>query len=151
MEAGRGDLLQKAQDAENMALQGNLPAGGQPGLPSGQPQPGVFEGGGPGAGGVPDLGALATAPNGAGAGAPPYGQVMGGTQQPGGTMPPGGMPLRTAAGRSTRRSDRRWQASTRFPTFSTAACPTRHSTARRCRAAAKSGGQEVDAEQRREG
>jgi hypothetical protein len=90
MEAGRGDLLQKAQDAEQLALGGTLPAGGGPG--NGQPQPGVFEGGGPGAGGVPDLGALATAPNGAGAGAPPYAAVMGGTQQPGGTMPPGGMP-----------------------------------------------------------
>jgi hypothetical protein len=93
MEAGRGDMLQKAQDAESLALGGQL---GQPGLPPGgppgqQPQPGVFEGGGPGAGGVPDLGALAAAPNGAGVGPPPYGQVIGGAQQPGGTMPPGGV------------------------------------------------------------
>lgn len=91
MEAGRGDLLAKAQDAENMALQGQLGTAGA--LPSGQPQPGVFEGGGPGAGGVPDLGALATAPNGAGASPPGYPQVIGGAQQPGGTLPPGGVPL----------------------------------------------------------
>jgi hypothetical protein len=89
MEAGRGDMLQKAQDAEQMALGGNLP---QPALPNGQPQPGVFEGGGAGAGGVPDLGALATAPNGAGASPPGYPQVVGGAQQPGGTMPAGGVP-----------------------------------------------------------
>jgi hypothetical protein len=90
MEAGRGDMLQKAQEMEQRALAGNLPQGA---LPSGQPQPGVFEGGAPGAGGVPDLGALATAPNGAGAGAPAYGQVIGGAQQPGGTLPPGGVPF----------------------------------------------------------
>jgi hypothetical protein len=88
MEAGRGDLLQKAQDAEQLALSGQVNAA----LPSGQPQPGVFEGGGPGAGGVPDLGALATAPNGAGASPPGYPQVVGGAQQPGGTLPPGGVP-----------------------------------------------------------
>jgi hypothetical protein len=41
---------------------------------------------------VPDLGALAAAPNGAGVGPPGYGQVIGGTQQPGGTLPPGGVP-----------------------------------------------------------
>jgi hypothetical protein len=90
MNAGRGDLLQKAQDAEQLALQGQL-GGGAPGLPPGgppgqQPQPGVFEGGGPGMGGVPDLGALAAAPNGAGVGPPPYGQVVAGAQQPGGGM-----------------------------------------------------------------
>jgi hypothetical protein len=89
MEAGRGDLLQKAQDAENMALGGTLPT---PALPPGAPQPGVFEGGGPGAGAVPDLAALAAAPNGAGVSPPGYPQVVGGAQQPGGTMPPGGVP-----------------------------------------------------------
>jgi hypothetical protein len=87
MEAGRGDLLQKAQDAEQLALSGQVNA--QPGLPAGggppgqQPQPGVFEGGGPGMGGVPDLGALAAAPNGAGANPPGYPQVMQGAQQAG--------------------------------------------------------------------
>jgi hypothetical protein len=85
MLAGRGDLLQKAQDAEQLAMQGQLP--GQPGLPGPgggmQPQPGVFEGGGPGAGAVPDLGALAAAPNGAGVAPPPYAQVVQGAQQPG--------------------------------------------------------------------
>jgi hypothetical protein len=90
MEAGRGDMLQKAQEMEQRALAGNLPAN-NPALPSGTPQPGVFEGGGPGAGGVPDLGALAAAPNGAGVGPPGYPQVIGGAQQPGGTMPPGGV------------------------------------------------------------
>ena len=94
MEAGRGDMLQKAQDAEQLALSGQLQAGLPPGGPPGQqPQPGVFEGGGPGAGGVPDLGALAAAPNGAGVGPPAYGQVIGGAQQPGGTLPPGGVPF----------------------------------------------------------
>ena len=89
MAAGRGDLLQKAQDAEQLALQGQVAAQGG----GGAPQPGVFEGGGPGAGAVPDLAALAAAPNGANAGAPPYGQVIAGGQQPGGTIPPGGVPL----------------------------------------------------------
>lgn len=81
MEAGRGDLLAKAQEAEQLATQGNLAAGLAPGGPPGQqPQPGVFEGGGPGLGGVPDLGALAAAPNGAGVGPPPYGAVIQGAQ-----------------------------------------------------------------------
>lgn len=93
MQAGRGDLLEKAQQAEQMAQQGSLPAG-QPSAP----QPGVFEGGGPGAGGVPDLGALAAAPNGTGVAPPPYGQVVAGAQQPGG-VPPGGLP---AAGETMR-------------------------------------------------
>jgi hypothetical protein len=84
MLAGRGDLLQKAQEAEDLA-QGQLGQGLGPGGPPGQqPQPGVFEGGGPGLGGVPDLGALAAAPGGAGAAPPPYGQVVAGAQQPGG-------------------------------------------------------------------
>jgi hypothetical protein len=89
MEAGRGDLLQKAQEAEQLALGGQL-GGAQTALPPGppgqQPQPGVFEGGGPGAGGVPDLGALAAAPNGSGVAPPPYQQVVQGAQQPGGGM-----------------------------------------------------------------
>jgi hypothetical protein len=86
MEAGRGDLLQKAQQAMARAQYGALSTPGLgPGGPAGQqPQPGVFEGGGPGLGGVPDLGALATAPNGAGAAPPPYGQVIAGAQQAGG-------------------------------------------------------------------
>jgi hypothetical protein len=88
MEAGRGDLLQKAQQAMARAQYGMMPDQGlAPGGPPGQqPQPGVFEGGGPGLGGVPDLGALATAPNGAGAAPPPYGQVIAGAQQPGGMV-----------------------------------------------------------------
>jgi hypothetical protein len=82
MLAGRGDMLQKAQQAMARAQFSNLP---QPGLgPSGppgqQPQPGVFEGGGPGLGGVPDMGALAAAPNGAGVAPPPYAQVIAGAQ-----------------------------------------------------------------------
>ena len=89
MSAGRGDLLQKGQEAEQLALQGQVSAAG----PGGAPQPGVFEGGQPGMGGMPDLAALAAAPNGAGAGAPPYGQVIAGGQQPGGTIPPGGVPM----------------------------------------------------------
>jgi hypothetical protein len=88
MEAGRGDMLQKAQEAEQLALNGQMGAAGAPGLPPGgppgaQPQPGVFEGGAPGAGGVPDLGALAAAPNGAGVSPPPYQQVVQGAQQGG--------------------------------------------------------------------
>lgn len=75
MSAGRGDLLQKAQDAEQLALEGQV---GQPALPPGQPSPGVFEGGGPGIPSVPDMGALAAAPNGAGVNPPPYQQVVNG-------------------------------------------------------------------------
>jgi len=75
MNAGRGDLLQKAQEAEQLALEGQM---GQPALPPGQPAPGVFEGGGPGIPSVPDLGALAAAPNGAGVNPPPYQQVVNG-------------------------------------------------------------------------
>ena len=86
MEAGRGDLLQKAQQAMARAQYGALPTPGlgPSGPPGQQPQPGVFEGGGPGLGGVPDMGALAMAPNGAGAAPPAYGQVVAGAQQPGG-------------------------------------------------------------------
>jgi hypothetical protein len=85
MEAGRGDLLQKAQEAEQLALQGTLATPGlAPGGPPGQqPQPGVFEGGGPGLGGVPDLGALAAAPNGAGVAPPPYPAVVQGARAAG--------------------------------------------------------------------
>ena len=98
MEAGRGDLLQKAQQAMARAQFGELPDQGlAPGGPGGQqPQPGVFEGGGPGLGGVPDLGALAAAPNGAGVAPPPYAAVVGGAA---GGVPPGGLP---AAGQSVR-------------------------------------------------
>jgi hypothetical protein len=80
MLAGRGDLLSKAGEAEQLAMQGQLPGMAPGGPPGQQPQPGVFEGGGPGLGGVPDLGALAAAPGGAGAGAPPYPQVIAGAQ-----------------------------------------------------------------------
>jgi len=91
MNAGRGDLLQKAQQAMQVAQQGQVAAAGMG--PGGTPAPGVFEGGGPGIGGVPDLAALAAAPNGAGVNPPPYGQVIAGGQQPGGVIPPGGVPL----------------------------------------------------------
>jgi hypothetical protein len=44
----------------------------------------VFEGGGPGGpSAVPDLAALAAAPNGTGVNPPPYNQVIAGAQQPG--------------------------------------------------------------------
>lgn len=91
MLAGRGDMLAKAGEAEQLAQQGSLPPGVPPGVAPGGaalPAPGVFEGGGPGAGGVPDLGALAQAPNGAGVGPPGYPAVVQGAQQPGG-MPMG--------------------------------------------------------------
>lgn len=86
--AGRGDMLEEAGQAMDLANNGQL---GQPGLPpgapnAGTPQPGVFEGGGPGAGGVPDLAALAQSPNGAGVAPPQYQQVVAGAQQPGGGM-----------------------------------------------------------------
>jgi hypothetical protein len=78
MQAGRGDLLQKAQDAEQLALSGQVQQGqGPPQLPGG-PGPGVFEGA---PGGVPDLAALSAAPNGAGVNAPPGQQVMAGAAQ----------------------------------------------------------------------
>jgi hypothetical protein len=91
MEAGRGDILAKAAQAEQLALGGALPAGGppgmpapaQPGLPNPAAAPGVFEGA---PGQVPDLGALAAAPNGRGVRPPPYQAVVGG--------PPGGPPPR---------------------------------------------------------
>ncbi|HET6316396.1 MAG TPA: hypothetical protein VFG86_08055 [Chloroflexota bacterium] len=87
MFAGRGDMLQKAQQAMARAQLGQVQQGLAPAGPAGQqPQPGVFEGGGPGLGGVPDLGALATAPNGAGAAPPAYNQVIQGAQQAGGGM-----------------------------------------------------------------
>lgn len=90
MQAGRGDILEKAQQAEQMALAGTVSQGLPPGGPPGQqPQPGVFEGGGPGMAGVPDLGALAAAPNGTGVAPPPYQQVIAGAQQPGGAPPAG--------------------------------------------------------------
>jgi hypothetical protein len=77
--AGRGDILAKAQEAEELAQQGVVP-----GAALGAPQPGVFEGGRPGLGAVPDLAALATAPNQAGANPPAYSQVVEGAQQAGG-------------------------------------------------------------------
>ena len=86
MLAGRGDMLAKAGEAEQLAQQGMMPPGMQ-----GPPQPGVFEGGGPGLGAVPDMGALAAAPNGAGVNPPQYGNVVAGAQQPGGMPPQGAM------------------------------------------------------------
>lgn len=83
MLAGRGDMLAKAGEAEQLAASGVIGAPGLPAGGTGAPAPGVFEGGGPGLGGVPDLGALAQSPNGAGVGPPPYGQVVTGAQQPG--------------------------------------------------------------------
>ena len=80
MFAGRGDILAKAQNAEQLALEGTLASNMQPGLaPGGQgtPAPGVFEG----QNAVPDMGALAAAPNGAGVNPPQYGQVIQGAQQ----------------------------------------------------------------------
>ena len=83
--AGRGDILGAAAQAQAMAaniqpVTGNMGPGGPYTVPAparpGAPAPGVFEGGGPGAGGVPDLAALATAPNGTGAMPPPGPQVM---------------------------------------------------------------------------
>jgi hypothetical protein len=74
--AGRGDILGSAAQAQELAAKGQLPGGG--GGPGGMatPAPGVFEGGAPGAGGIPDLGALAAAPGGAGVMPPPGPQVM---------------------------------------------------------------------------
>jgi len=80
MSAGRGDLLQKAQEAEQLAMEGQLGGGG---APMGALAPGVFEGGAPGGPQMPDLGALAAAPNGTGVQPPPYPQVIQGAQQPG--------------------------------------------------------------------
>jgi hypothetical protein len=80
MFAGRGDILAKAQDAEQLALEGQLANTMQPGLGPGgpgTPAPGVFEG----QNAVPDMGALAAAPNGAGVSPPQYGQVIQGAQQ----------------------------------------------------------------------
>jgi hypothetical protein len=76
--AGRGDILQSASQAEQIAQQGQLPgqAGGMA-----TPAPGVFEGGAPGAGGIPDLAALAQAPGGAGVAPPPGPAVMAGAAQ----------------------------------------------------------------------
>jgi len=93
--AGRGDILGAAAQAQTMAaniqpVTGNMGPGG-PYAPPKPMAPGVFEGGGPGAGGVPDLAALATAPNGTGAGAPPGPQVMQGAAQNIGAPGAGGM------------------------------------------------------------
>jgi len=87
MLAGRGDMLAKAGEAEQLATQGMAPGQAQPmaGMAT-QPQPGVFEGGGPGLGTVPDLGALAAAPGGVGVGAPAYPAVVAGARQTGGGL-----------------------------------------------------------------
>jgi hypothetical protein len=83
MNAGRGDILAKASQAEQLAMQGQVGGAGSGAGGMNTPAPGVFEGGAPGAGGVPDLGALAAAPNGAGVSPPPYEQVVQGAAQPG--------------------------------------------------------------------
>jgi len=85
MFAGRGDILQSASQAEQIAQQGTLPGGMV------TPAPGVFEGGAPGAGGIPDLAALAQAPNGAGVAPPPGPQVMQGAAQNVGAPGAGGV------------------------------------------------------------
>ena len=92
MEAGRGDMLQKAQDAEQLALSGQVQAGhrlrcrraaaarrvrGWRSWGGWRARPGR-------AGGRTER---------CGASPPPYGQVVGGAQQPGGTLPPGGVAL----------------------------------------------------------
>jgi hypothetical protein len=84
MNAGRGDMLQKAQQAMQIAQQGQVGAA-QGQLPGG-PGPGVFEGA---PGGVPDLGALSAAPNGTGMQGPPGPQVMAGAAQAVQGLPPG--------------------------------------------------------------
>jgi len=76
MFAGRGDILASASQAQEIAAKGMLPGGGMA-----TPAPGVFEGGAPGAGGIPDLAALAQAPNGAGVMPPAGPQVMQGAAQ----------------------------------------------------------------------
>ena len=88
MFAGRGDILQLAQQASEMAAQGQL-ADQMQNAPQGAPAPGVFEG----QNNVPDMGALAAAPNGAGVQPPPGPAVMAGAAQAaGGGVPPGGLP-----------------------------------------------------------
>jgi hypothetical protein len=91
MFAGRGDILASASQAQEVAQRGQLP-----GAPGGMatPAPGVFEGGAPGAGGVPDLAALAQAPNGAGVRPPPGPQVIQGAAEQVGSpgMAASGMP-----------------------------------------------------------
>jgi len=88
MFAGRGDILASASQAEQIAQQGMLPGGANA---MATPAPGVFEGGAPGAGGIPDLGALAQAPNGAGVMPPPGPQVMQGAAQQAGAPGAGGV------------------------------------------------------------
>lgn len=91
MFAGRGDILQLAQQATQLAQTGVLADQNQP-VPQGGPAPGapgVFEG----QPAVPDMGALAAAPNGAGVQPPPGPAVMAGAAQAaGGGIGPGGLP-----------------------------------------------------------
>jgi hypothetical protein len=86
MFAGRGDILQLAQQASDLAQNGILASQAQP-TPQGAPAPGVFEG----QPNVPDLGALAAAPNGAGVQPPPGPQVMAAAGSATG-VPAGGLP-----------------------------------------------------------
>jgi len=88
MFAGRGDILQLAQQASDLAANGVL-ADQTQAVPQGAPAPGVFEG----SPAVPDMGALAAAPNGAGVQPPPGPQVMAGAAAAGGGgIGPGGLP-----------------------------------------------------------
>lgn len=82
MFAGRGDILGAASQAQQVAQQGMLPGQAPVMAPTGGLAPGVFEGGGPGVGAVPDLAALAAAPNGAGVQPPPGPDVMMGAAGP---------------------------------------------------------------------
>jgi hypothetical protein len=86
MFAGRGDILQLAQQATEMAQTGVLSDQLRQ-TPQGAPAPGVFEG----QPNVPDMGALAAAPNGAGVQPPPGPQVLAGAGAATG-VPPGGLP-----------------------------------------------------------
>ena len=87
MFAGRGDILATAQQAEQLAMQGQMASQmGQPGMAPGgmgSPAPGVFEG----QNNVPDMAALAAAPNGAGVNPPQYGTVIQGAQAATGAGP----------------------------------------------------------------
>jgi len=93
MFAGRGDILQLAQQATELAQTGQL-ADQMQNAPQGAPAPGVFEG----QNNVPDMGALAAAPNGAGVQPPPGPAVMaaagGATGVPAGGLPPAQQSIR---------------------------------------------------------
>lgn len=87
MNAGAGDMLAKAKMAMGMA--GAVQAVG-PQPPQGMLAPGVFEGQAPAGPGMPDLAALAAAPNGAGVQPPGGPMVMAGAAQATGGAPAAG-------------------------------------------------------------